>query len=327
MTKPASLKFPFSLPGQITHLGLKHFQELSARGKMIRPYLCELGFFAANKLTKPTKQLTTLQSLIEAFHNFCLLQDDCMDNASRRHNLPTTHCVYEKSFVTSNSTAKWIAITVSDLVFFNILKIFHNSGLAQIPGLEPIFYKMIITVTEGQAQDLAMRGKIDTDLKKIINKHLLKTADYSIYSPFAIGYRAGGGKTLSKNFYKFAEAVGLAFQIQDDLLDYDINTISGKDHFLDFSSGTPSFVSYYLYALANKKEKTALKKYFGLLDTREAEKFILNLKILEPALNTTKQEFNKYYELACVKLNTIQIPEASKKNLRALIDTLIIRKS
>lgn len=294
---------------------------------MLRPYICELGFLANGTQKRSNPKLEKLKSLIEAFHNFCLLQDDCMDNANTRHNTETTHLLYQKILKTDSETAKWVALTVSDLVFFQILKEFYENKFYEIPKVSETFNKMIVTVTEGQAQDLAMRRKIKTPLENILKKTLMKTADYSIASPFALGFFASGEKKLPVNFDKFSNAFGMAYQIQDDLMDYDLSASSDKDRFLDFSSGTPSFVSFYLYWHAEAKEKRLMDETFGKVGLEEARTIVTGLKVLDKALEASREEYKKNYEEAVRYLKKLKISNTTAEGFEILVNKLLERKS
>jgi geranylgeranyl diphosphate synthase type I len=196
-------------------------------GKRIRPYLAWMSYREAGG--KDSHVIETLVGL-ELFHAFALVHDDIMDRGLERHGVPTTHRLYGDGQ----------AILLGDLLFN-----WSYELIAPTKGRE-IFSKMVDEVIVGQMLDVdATRRKKVSD-QFIEDKMRLKTASYSFVRPLQFGAALAGKSKLFSKLEKFGLPLGLAFQIQDDLLDITTSSTQlGKSAFNDVKEGQKTAFTQY----------------------------------------------------------------------------------
>lgn len=232
---------------------------ISSDGKRIRPYIAYLSYKASEG--NDDIEIVKLLTFIEVFHLFCLIHDDIMDKADERHGVKTIHKFLAESSYQDYGNSQ--AILVGDLMLswsFEILRKNCPSDI-EAKSIQEIFQKMVDEVSLGQMLDLNLKkNKTATD-KEIIQKMLLKTAGYSFINPFLIGAALAGNS--DEEFYTdLGTHLGLAFQIQDDLIDIEGGQ-SGKTTFNDISEHQPTLISNYVLENGSHKQKELLNNKFG----------------------------------------------------------------
>ncbi|MCC6563721.1 polyprenyl synthetase family protein [Candidatus Uhrbacteria bacterium] len=209
-------------------------------GKRIRPYLAYVTYKTAGG--KGERVLDAMVGL-ELFHTFALVHDDIMDRGMKRHGVATANRLYGDAQ----------AILVGDLLFN-----WASEIIAPTKG-QPIFAKMVDEVILGQMLDVdAIRREKVTDAF-IDDKMRLKTASYSFIRPMQFGAalahtspnpssgrRGRGGDRMFLFCEDFGLPLGLAFQIQDDLLDLTASSKKlGKSAFNDVKEGQKTVFTQY----------------------------------------------------------------------------------
>lgn len=238
---------------------LLHLKKISKEGKRIRPYVAYLSYKASggNDDISAIKFLT----FIEVFHLFCLIHDDIIDQADKRHNTKTIH-----KYISEKSNERYgdsQAILVGDLVLSWSLELTQNDLFPSKinKNIQSIFFKMVDEVILGQMLDLSLKNKKSALNEEILQKMLLKTAGYSFTNPFIIGAALAG--VNDDDFYKeLGTCLGLAFQMQDDLLDI-VGIEIGKTLFNDVSENQPTLITNYILENGTIEQKEILKKMFG----------------------------------------------------------------
>lgn len=198
-------------------------------GKRIRPYIAYLMYEAISKKNK--KNILGILVSLEIFHTFCLVHDDIIDKSGIRHgvltsqNYITAKLAKEKRHGDLEHFGNSQAILMGDLLFSWALKIFDenkNFDNDKLKNAKKYFYKMVDNVFLGQFidVDIATRGNVSFEL--INEKNKLKTASYTFIRPLQIGASLAG---IDKHIELFCEdlgtELGLAYQMQDDLMDID----------------------------------------------------------------------------------------------------------
>jgi len=236
---------------------VKHARPLiMSGGKRVRPFLAFLAYRAAGG----KKDILDILVGIEIFHAFALVHDDIMDRGMERHGITTTHRLYGDAQ----------AILLGDLLFGWAAEI-----IASTKG-QPVFANMVEEVILGQMLDVdAIRRKKVSD-RFIEDKMRLKTASYTFIRPLQFGAALAGKPELFGFCKKFGLPLGLAFQIQDDLLDLTASTDAlGKSAFNDIREGQKTIFTQHV---ARNKQHN-LDKYQGkTLSEKNKEKI---RKILE----------------------------------------------
>ena len=146
---------------------------------------------------------------LEVFHNFTLLHDDVMDRAQVRRGRPTVHVKWDDN----------TAILSGDQMLIEAYKLLSDVPADKLPKVLKWFNEMATGICEGQQYDVdfehANQVSID-DYMMMIEK---KTSVLLAYAMKIGGYIAGANESQQEALYQFGLHIGLAFQIQDDILD------------------------------------------------------------------------------------------------------------
>lgn len=199
---------------------------IESGGKRIRPYVSYLMYKALGG--KEVEKTLELFISLELFHNFALIHDDIMDKDSIRHGVQTVHeYVKEKlqkegRFGDLSHIGNSQAILLGDVLLCWAFSVFDESNLDEdkLKNAKLFFNKMADDVLLGQIIDIDITSRKDIPKELIDKKDKLKTASYTFIKPLQIGASL---IKIDKNTEKFCEDLGLnlglAFQLQDDLLD------------------------------------------------------------------------------------------------------------
>ncbi len=224
---------------------------LSGTGKRIRPSLLLL---ACNAVGGKIEAGLDAAVAVELLHNFTLVHDDIMDEDGMRRGRPTVHEKWNVS----------ISLLAGDgllaLAYQALLKT-RTSNLQQIVD---IFTKGLVEVCEGQALDLDFETRKSVELAGYLEMIGKKTACLLTVSA-KIGALIGGGSEMEVDALgKFAFNLGLAFQIQDDVLDImsDETTI-GKSYGSDVQKRKQTYLLIHALAYADETDREELS---GLLN-------------------------------------------------------------
>jgi geranylgeranyl diphosphate synthase type II len=187
-----------------------------AGGKRLRPAFV---IAAAEALGANRKDAVPAACAIELIHTYSLIHDDlpAMDNDDLRRGKPTNHKVFgEAMAVLAGDALLTHAFYLLARLPKLALGVSHATALAIVEELS--FYAGARGMVGGQAADMLGEQGI-TDLKQLEYIHKHKTGDLIACSLRAGGHVAGGTEGQLNALGVFGQAIGLAFQIQDDILD------------------------------------------------------------------------------------------------------------
>ncbi len=247
-------KIPNKKPEAVYKI-IKEF--VSRGGKRFRPALVELAYLLIKPNTKKIpKAVYDIGSSIELFHNFTLIHDDIEDNSLQRRGKPTIHRIYGTP----------IAINAGDGLFclvFNIITKSKNLTNEQKIKIFDLFSKYFMKVLEGQAIELSFYkdNKIQIPEKQYFDMVYGKTASLIELSLLSGAYLAGATKSQMKHLSIFAKNIGIAFQIQDDVLNIigDFKKYK-KEIGGDISEGKRTLLTIHAFQNLNKTDKDVLEK-------------------------------------------------------------------
>lgn len=222
---------------------------LMSPGKRIRPVI---SYITADALDIDLNKIDLPAASIELIHAYSLVHDDlpAMDDDDLRRGLPTCH----KKF--SESTAILTGDALQSLAFETLSQIENDYAITLVGELSRA--SGVIGMAGGQAIDLASSGK-EFDEKGLENMHRLKTGALitaSVMFPYIIG--KNNNPDLSNALKQYAKCIGLAFQVQDDILD-----VEGETEIIGKPKGSD-----------HKSDKTTYPKLMGL---RKAKKRAIDL--------------------------------------------------
>jgi geranylgeranyl diphosphate synthase, type II len=290
---------------------------LSLGGKRLRPVF---ALMACNLFTENIDQAVMPATGLEIFHNFTLVHDDIMDGSALRRNSPTVHSRWNLNQ----------AILSGDVMVF-----IANECLLQTPPLHlnkvfRIFNKAAIEVCAGQQLDIEFEKEITVSQQQYLRMIELKTA-VLIAASLKIGAVIGGaGENDSEILYEFGRNLGLAFQIQDDLLDiYGDVKLFGKTIGGDIIANKKTFLLVKAFELASPAQ---LKQLHAMFDTTDEVPEVKVRRVVEmyDKLNIreiTEELANKYIMTAFGLLEKAGVDEERKNELKLLAGSLIGRSS
>ncbi len=288
---------------------------LAGGGKRLRPMLVML---ACGIFSDDTAKALPAAAAVEVFHNFTLLHDDIMDHAAVRRG--------KESVV-----AKWgenVAILSGDVMMIQAYKLLGGLQAEYLPQALEIFNTMATDVCEGQQYDMDFEKKPKVSVVEYMNMIELKTS-VLLGGATMIGAMIGGADAaMCRKLYKFAVELGLAFQLQDDLLDSYGDQELGKAIGGDILEGKQTFLMITAMSRASEQERETLRSTH--LDTRlSANEKIAKIKALYDHLNVphlTRQQISLRFERALSTLDNLGIDDAKLVNMREFARSLINRK-
>jgi geranylgeranyl diphosphate synthase type I len=250
-----------------------------AGGKRLRPCLVYCGFEAVapvGELSADVRgDLDAIAAAVEMLHTFALLHDDVMDRSATRRGHATAHIAFTELHASSAAVgdSEWFgtsaALVAGDLAFVwadQLLdRIGCNSPVAM--RVRSVFNTLRNEVIAGQYMDLRLAGASASD-QQALAVALLKSGRYTVTRPLEIGATlAGADETILAALRGFGDAVGIAFQLRDDVLGVFGNPqLTGKGASEDLTSGKGSLLLVRALELAAPAERAILRSYLGRAD-------------------------------------------------------------
>ncbi len=256
---------------------LKRIKEVSEKGggKRIRPAMAIFGFKCFDSSTE--KEIIKASISLELIHTFFLFHDDIMDESDTRRGLPTLHKQYEsialESFPSFNPRrfGESMAMLGGDLLSSFGFEAVLRTSFSEKQKLTALrkLNDIIFFTCFGQIKDVLNEGRKDFTEADVLNVHTLKTAKYSIEGPCQFGAMfANASQKDLKVFTDYGIPVGIAFQVQDDLLGvFGDEKKIGKSADSDLKEGKKTLLI--LKALENGSEKQK-KVIYSVLGNRNA---------------------------------------------------------
>jgi geranylgeranyl diphosphate synthase type II len=290
---------------------------LEIGGKRLRPVLLLLSY---NLFSDEIMKALPSAIAIEVFHNFTLLHDDIMDKADVRRNQPTVHKKFDE-----NS-----AILSGDAMAFLSYKYLLENKSEQLVEVIELFSKTAIEVCEGQQFDMDFENRLDVSESEYLEMIRLKTAVLLACSLKAGALIANASATEANFLYEYGINLGLAFQLQDDLLDsFGDQKTFGKRIGGDILANKKTFL------LINALETVSPELKEGLLDWVNKKDFVEENKIsavkeIYTQLNIkelTQQKIDFYFQKASNTLQNLSIDENKLQPLFVLGNRILKRNN
>jgi geranylgeranyl diphosphate synthase type II len=290
---------------------------LAIGGKRIRPSLtliaCNIYDDNIMKAIKPALGM-------EVFHNFTLLHDDLMDQADKRRHQPTVH----KKWNTNT------AILSGDAMLIAAYRLIGETNEQHLKKILQLFSQTALEICCGQQYDMDFEKLTTVSENEYMEMIRLKTA-VLIACCLKTGAILGEAPDKdAEHLYQFGVYLGLAFQLQDDLLDVYGNTETfGKNIGGDILCNKKTFLMINAINLADNKQKTAMDFYRNPSNRFSPEEKIKAYTDIYNQLNikhNTQQRINNLYSLAMQELTKISVNTEALDELIKFCNLLMQRE-
>jgi geranylgeranyl diphosphate synthase, type II len=255
---------------------------------------------------------------IEVFHNFTLVHDDIMDQAPLRRNFPTVH-------------NKWNinqAVLSGDVMAFIANDCFLQAPPRCMSKVFRVFNKAAMEVCVGQQLDIDFEKAVIVTEEEYIRMIELKTS-VLIAASVKIGAIIGGAEDKDSDLlYEFGRNLGLAFQIQDDLLDiYGDSNIFGKIQGGDIISNKKTFLLVKALEIASGEQLKMLREQFALKEFDPGTKVKRVVELYEQlnVRSVTENIVKDYINTAFILLGKAGVVNERKDELAHIASSLIGR--
>lgn len=290
---------------------------LSLGGKRLRPVVLLLCHKIYHDNIAPALPAAMA---IEVFHNFSLVHDDIMDEAPLRRGKPTVHHQF-------NSNKAILSGDVMLVMAYDFLLQVENSAL--VTAISQLFTRTAIEVCEGQQMDMDFENRSDVTVEEYIRMIELKTS-VLVAAAMKIGALTGGASEVdAQRLYEFGRNLGIAFQLQDDLLDtFGDPEKFGKQPGGDIIQNKKTVLYLKALELAEGSVKTELLKWYAQDDFDEEEK-VRRVKAIFSQLNIpslTDELKSDYERKALQQLEGLQAPAERIGWLKAFAEGLMSRE-
>jgi len=288
---------------------------MSLGGKRLRPVTT---LMACNMFDEEIEKAIPAALAIEMFHNFTLVHDDIMDNAPLRRGKET---IYKK----------WnmpIAILSGDLMMIKATESLCKTETSDIIKLLKKFNDIATKVCEGQQIDMNFESRNDVSHNEYINMISLKTA-VLLGGALQIGALIGGANEEDAgHLYEFGKNTGIAFQVQDDILDsFGDAGKTGKKTGGDIAADKKTLLLIELLAAAHKDDKKLLQELMNEIDDDKKITGILQLYHKYKVKEFAEAEKEKYLQLAYRHFNKVNVNADRKSILKQTAEELMSRTS
>ena len=290
---------------------------LSLGGKRVRPVLMLLAY---NLYKEDPEKIMTQAIALETYHNFTLLHDDLMDNADMRRGHETVHRKWDPNQ----------AILSGDTM---LLQAFQRMGQREADKLQQVigvFTETTLEIDEGQQLDVEFETRNDVTEDEYVEMIRLKTSVLLACAVKIGAILAGASEEDQDNLYKFGEQIGLAFQLQDDLLDvYGDPKVFGKNIGGDITSNKKTYMLINAVNRANAQQREELTKWIEAktFDRNEKVKAVTRLYDEIGIRALCEQKMEACYELGLQHLAKVGVSEERKATLKAYAAAMMKRKS
>lgn len=288
---------------------------LSLGGKRIRPTFLILAY---NMYADDIEHVFSAAAGMEIFHNFTLLHDDLMDKADLRRGKATVHKKWDENTAILSGDGmlvlayRYLALTKGD----------------EIHKVLDLANETFTGIMEGQQFDMEFETRDDVREEEYIEMIRLKTS-VLLAACVQMGAMLGGASEPdSRLLYEFGEKIGLAFQLQDDLLDvYGDPAVFGKKIGGDILCNKKTYLYINAYRLADDKQKKELDRW-AVYDGNDPDSKIAAVRSIYDAVGVkalSEKLIGSLFDEAMTRLDAVNLPVGRKSILREYAGSLLNR--
>ena len=288
---------------------------LSLGGKRIRPVLMLMGY---NLWRQHPEDILMPAIGLETYHNYTLLHDDLMDNADVRRGHQTVHRRWDANK----------AILSGDSMLVLAYQRMQQVPADKLPAVLVLFTETALEIGEGQEYDMTFETRNDVTEDEYIEMIRLKTSVLLACALKIGALLADAPQEDADRLYRFGEQLGLAFQLQDDLLDvYGDPKVFGKAIGGDITSNKKTYMLINAINRANAEQRKELEQWIAAKDFNREEKVAAVTRLYDEIgiRQLCEEKINYYFSQARKTLSQVQVPEDRKAALFAYMDDLLHR--
>lgn len=289
---------------------------LSMGGKRIRPVLMLMAY---NLYKDDVARIYGPATGVEVYHNYTLLHDDLMDRADMRRGKSTVHKVWDDN----------TAILSGDAMLVLAYQFMTDCPAEHLQEVMTLFSLTALEICEGQQYDMEFEHRDAVAEEDYIEMIRLKTA-VLLAASLKIGAILGGASPAdAEHLYEFGMHIGVAFQLQDDLLDvYGDPAVFGKN------IGGDILCNKKTYMLINALERADQRQLAQLMGWLTAESCVPSEKIQavtelynEIGIKAIcESKMREYYTRAMESLAAVSVLADKKNELKDLMKQLMVRE-
>lgn len=289
---------------------------MSGGGKRIRPTLLML---ACEAFGGDVQQALPAAAAVEMFHNFTLLHDDIMDNAEVRRGKPSVYASWGNN----------VAILSGDAMMICSYRLLSKVPSEKLASIMEIFTTTALQVCEGQQYDMDFESRQKVSVVEYMHMIELKTS-VLLAGAAAIGAVLGDASEEDcRQIYRYALELGLAFQLQDDLLDsYGTQEELGKRIGGDILEGKKTCLMLNAMSRATEEDREVLRSTYLDASLSDDEK-IARVKAVYDKYDIPhliNQQISLRFDRALSILDSLAIPKERTEHLRVFAQNLMGRK-
>lgn len=286
---------------------------LASGGKRLRPRLVLL---AAEMFGGKEEKVLPAALAIEVFHNFTLLHDDVMDKADIRRGRPTVHVRWNDN----------TAILSGDQMVIEAYTLLSRVPADRLSETLRLFNKMATEICEGQQYDMEFEGREQVSIEEYMQMIRLKTS-VLLATALQIGaYIAGANAAQQKALYEYGINIGLAFQIQDDILDvYGDPRTFGKAIGGDICCNKKTYMLLTALQRADDETRAELEQWLQTQDKSDEKiQAVTDIYTRTGAREVCETVMQLHTHEALSQLNALPQNDATEQ-LRKLTEKLVMR--
>jgi geranylgeranyl diphosphate synthase type II len=288
---------------------------LAIGGKRIRPVLMLMGY---NLWREHPEDILMPAVGLETYHNYTLLHDDLMDNADMRRGHQTVHRRWDANK----------AILSGDSMLVLAYQRVAQVPADKLPQVLHLFTETALEIGEGQEYDMTFETRNDVTEDEYIEMIRLKTSVLLACALKIGALLADAPQEDAERLYRLGEQVGLAFQLQDDLLDvYGDPKVFGKTIGGDITSNKKTYMLINAFNRANAEQRKELERWVSAKEFDRAEKVAAVTRLYDEIgiRQLCEEKINYYFEQARQTLAEVNLPAERKQALSAYMDELLHR--
>lgn len=288
---------------------------LSQSGKRLRPVLLLMAY---NMYKDNIEEALYPAVAMETYHNYTLIHDDVMDRADMRRGMPTV-------------AAKWgdnAAILSGDTALVLAYEFIAKASDDKLRALLSLFTKTAKEVGEGQQYDMEFETRDKVSEEEYLEMIRLKTSVLIAACLKMGGILADACKEDLENLYSYGETMGLAFQLQDDMLDvYGNSDVFGKKIGGDIVCNKKTFLLVKAMESASPEQLKEIKDWMAKdkFDEKQKIAYFTNLYNELGIRDLCEERINMLFAQCDGYLGNIALPHDKKVALKSFVDTLLNR--